>query len=61
MSQGKLEEAITNAFHYIHESTIELDAVVKAKRFGEFIAKLQFDNIMLNAIVYPETPPEQVA
>ena len=38
MTQGQVEEAITNAFQYIHKSTTELDAVAKAKRLGEVIA-----------------------
>ena len=56
-SQGQVEEAITNAFQHIHESTMELDAVTKAKRLGEFIVQLQLENSLLNAMVYPDTLP----
>ena len=49
-----------NAFQYIHESTMELDAVAKAKWHREVIAQLQLDNNLLNAMVYADTPPEQV-
>ena len=59
-SQGQAEKAITNSCQYIHEITTDLDAVGKAKRLGEFIAQLQLDHIILNSMVHPETPPEQV-
>ena len=38
---------------------MELDAVAKEKWLGEVIAQLQQDNIILNALVYQDTPPEQ--
>ena len=50
-----------NAYQYIHESTTELDAVAKTKRLREFIVQLQQDNNILNALVYQDTPPEQIA
>ena len=39
----------------------ELTVVSKAKHLGETIFKLQDTNLMLNALVQPTTPPEQVA
>ena len=50
-----------NSYQYIHERKIELDAVAKSKWFGEVITQLQLDKILLNAMVYPDTLPEQVA
>ena len=39
---------------------MELDVVEKEKWLGEVIAQLQHEKIILNALVYPEKPPEQV-
>ena len=49
-----------DACQHIHERTIELDAVAKEKQLGKVIMQLQQDNIILNSLVYPDTPPEQV-
>ena len=50
-----------DACQYIREITAELDAVVKEKQLGEVIAQLQLDKNILNALIYPDTPPEKIA
>ena len=60
-SVGEVEQAIDEACQHIFDNTTELTAVSKAKRLGETIVKLQDTNLLLNALVHPETPPEQVA
>ena len=59
-SREQVEGAITDSFQYIHENLTDLDAVAKAKRLGEVIAKILLDNNLLNAMVYPDTPPKKV-
>ena len=39
---------------------MKLTIVSKAKRLGEVIAQLQLTNNLLNSLIYPEMPPEQI-
>ena len=56
----EFEEAIAKAYQHIHEITADLDFITKSKRLGQVIVQLQLENILLNAMVYPEIPPEKV-
>ena len=57
-SVGKVEQAVDEACQHIFENTTELTAFAKAKRLGEVISQLQDTNLLLNALVHLETPPE---
>ena len=58
---GDVKKAVDEACQYIFESTTELTIVDKANRLGETIIKLQDTNLILNALVQPMMPPEQVS
>ena len=59
-SRVQVEEEFVNAYKYIGEKNAALDAVMKEKRIGEIIVQLQQNNNILNALVYPNTPPKQI-
>ena len=58
---GEVEQVVSESCQHIFENTIELTLVEKAKRFGKNIVKIQDTNLMLNALVQPRMPLEQVA
>ena len=58
---GEVEQAIFEAFQHIFDSTIELTLVDKAKRLGKIIVQIQDAKLMLNALIQPMTPPDQVS
>ena len=56
----RLEEVVSDACQHVFESTEELDVLGKAMWLGVVIAQLKRDNVDLQALVHPDTPPEQV-
>ena len=60
-SCSEVEKAVEEAYRHIYERTMAITAVAKAKRLGEVISQLQLTNNLLNSLVYPDMPPEQIA
>ena len=58
---GKFKQAVSKYHQHISENTTELTPVKKAKRLEQIIVQLQDNNLMLQAMVQPMTPLEQVA
>ena len=57
----ELEATVTNSCQRVLESTVELDAVAKAKKLGVVIEQQQSETSILDALIHPSTPPEHIA
>ena len=56
----ELEVAVEESFQHVLENTTELDAVAKAKKLGVVIEQVQSETSILDALIHPSTPQEQI-
>ena len=59
-SQAELEAAVEDACQHVLERTTELDAVARVNKLGAAIVQLQSETIILEALIHPSMPPEQI-
>ena len=57
----EVEQVVDDAYQHIYQSMTELTVIAKAKRLGEVHSQLQLTNNLLNSLVYPDMPPEQIS
>ena len=60
-SCGEVKQVVDEACQHIFRSIANITPVAKANQLGEIIVQLQDTNLLLNALVHPSTPPEQVS
>ena len=60
-SHEELEATVADSCQHVLESTIDLDAVAKAKRLGAIIEQLQSETSLLDPLIHLSTPQENIA
>ena len=59
-SHKELEATVAEAYQHVMESIIELDAVAKVKKLGAVIEQIPSKTSILDALIHPSIPPEQI-